>query len=89
MKERQYSTVGRAQTTNHEHMKIRHVYLQTLVVPLTSFVTLQGYLNSQSLSFLICKTEMRISLSWTRLEGLSKTIDVTFTVSGKFLVFKK
>ena len=89
MKERQYSTVGRAQTTKHEHMKIRHVYLQILVVPLTSFVTLQGYLNSQSLSFLICKTEMRTSLSWKILEGLNKTIDVTFTVSGKFLVFKK
>ena len=82
-------TVGSAQTAYHVHVRIGHVCLQTLVLPLSGFVTLESSLNSQSLRFLVCQTEMRISLSWKRSEELNKMIDVIFTVSGKSSAFKK
>ena len=67
--------VGSAQTTDHVPVKIGHVCLQTLVLPLSGFVTLESSLDSQSLSFLVCQTEMRISLPWKRLEELNKIIN--------------
>ena len=81
--------MGSTYTTDHVHMKIGCICLQTLVLTLSGFVTLEGSLNSQSLSFLVYKTEIRISLSWKMLEGLNKIIDVIIDVWQESSAFKK
>ena len=81
--------MGSTYTTDHVHMKIGHVCLQTLVLTLSGFVTLEGSLNSQSLSFFVYKTEIRISLPWKMLEGLNKIIDVIIDVWQESSAFKK
>ena len=70
-------------------MKTGSVCLQTLVLTLSGFVALEGSLNSQSLSFLVYKTEIRISLSRKMLEGLNKIIDVIIDVWQESSAFKK
>lgn len=68
MKDRQYNIRRRAQITNHGHTKIRHVCLQTLVLPFVTYIILKNYLDFQGFSFIICKRDDDICFMVLRIK---------------------